>query len=150
MEVRNLGPADWQIQKKLIFESFKDSPGAFPDSGDTWNEDLSTRFYKREGFACILIDDKKEARGLLMGTKGELSRLWVAPNYREKGNGVKLLNTYLAWAKKSNSSSFILKVYRHNQRAINFYESTGFHKTEETDGELIYMKYDCNESNSYD
>jgi len=139
MEIRKLGPADWQIQERLILESLEDSPKSFTRARDPWYEETSRHFFRGGGFACILIDDQREC-GLLMGRANNLGHLWVAPMYRNKGNGSKLLNTFVAWAKEQNSSLINLLVNGQDEKAIDFYESNGFRRTGNKEGKMIEME----------
>ena len=137
MEIHKLRSEDWQILKRLMLDSLADSPdafsatlnGALSDPDATWRGH-STKYSGTQGYVAYVLIDKQGPCGILIGGFANIGHMWVSPRVRRNGkrNGKKLLDTFLVWARKHQSSVVHVNVTEQIP-AVNFYESMGFKST---------------------
>jgi GNAT superfamily N-acetyltransferase len=135
MEIHKLRYEDWPILKRLILDSLADSPDAFSDTlngalsyPDAEWRGLPRKYSCTQGEVAYGLIDNQEPCGILIGGVANLGHMWVSPRVRRNGNGKKLLDTFLTWARKRHSSVVHLYVTEQTS-AVNFYESMGFKST---------------------
>jgi ribosomal protein S18 acetylase RimI-like enzyme len=63
---------------------------------------------------------------LLVGSELKLQELYIAKNFRKRGNGTLLLHHAESLAKQQSCGSIFLYVNRCNARAIRLYQSMGY------------------------
>lgn len=75
-------------------------------------------------------EDVQEAVGFcafrLLFEEGELFRIGVAPAFRKRGYGKKLMDGMVEYAKNNGAKSMLLEVRESNEAAISLYKSCGF------------------------
>lgn len=116
--------------------SLRDSPKAFSatlkgaEARDekAWREDLATRTQ----FVAMVADDAVgTAGGIAEPTArfGELISMWVAPQWRGKGVGARLIEEVAGWAAAVGFGELRLWVVEGNQFAERAYAKAGFAPT---------------------
>lgn len=141
--IREIGPDDWATFRDVRLAALADSPAAFAvthadaaarsDTGweamvrercasgtsATWLAESSTG--RPVGLVAAFMDQPGHERGDV-----ELVSMWVAPPARGAGLALRLIDTVVAWASRTEASSVSLWVTRGNAPAERLYESAGF------------------------
>ena len=68
--------------------------------------------------------------------RGELTRIYVLPEYQKQGIGKRLLEDGLSSLKNHGVEEIFVQVEKENAKGINFYERNGFHPVRELSIEL--------------
>ncbi|MBO5121450.1 MAG: GNAT family N-acetyltransferase, partial [Bacilli bacterium] len=92
---------------------------------------------------CYLAIENDKAVGLIMGIipgyeefdyldykcpkRGEITELVVSKNVRSKGIGRELMEVMEDYFKENNCEYVLVDVFAYNEKAINFYEKSGYH-----------------------
>lgn len=92
---------------------------------------------------CFLAIENDKAVGLIMGIipgyeefdyldykcpkRGEITELVVSKNIRSKGIGRELMKVMEDYFKENNCEYVLVDVFAYNEKAINFYEKSGYH-----------------------
>ena len=92
---------------------------------------------------CFLAIENDKAIGLIMGIipgydefdyldykcpkRGEITELVVSKNIRSKGIGRELMKVMEDYFKENNCEYVLVDVFGYNDKAINFYEKSGYH-----------------------
>ena len=92
---------------------------------------------------CYLAIENDKAVGLIMGIipgyeefdyldykcpkRGEITELVVSKNIRSKGIGRELMKVMEDYFKENNCEYVLVDVFAYNEKAINFYEKSGYH-----------------------
>lgn len=92
---------------------------------------------------CYLAIEDDKAVGLIMGIiprydeydyldykcpkRGEITELVVSKNIRSKGIGRELMKVMEDYFKENNCEYVLVDVFAYNDKAINFYEKSGYH-----------------------
>ena len=116
--------------------SLRDSPQAFSATLDgalgrdeaSWREDLGARTQ----FVAMFGDDVTGTAGGITdptGAFGELISMWVAPQWRGKGVGARLIEEVAGWAALVGFHELRLWVVEGNQFAERSYVKAGFAPT---------------------
>ena len=116
--------------------SLRDSPLAFSatlesalDRDETsWREGLSGRTQ----FVAMFADDVVATAGGIAGPTGdfgELVSMWVAPTWRGRGVGARLIEEVAGWAASVGFRELRLWVVEGNQFAEQSYARSGFART---------------------
>ena len=119
-------------------EILKIEKASFP-KGIAYSQNRFERFYRKHSSEFIVAENRKRKSqnqterkiiGYIIGKKnkksGNLISLAVAPQWRNKGVGNKLVKFLLNYFKKSGANSVFLNVRKSNKKAISFYEELGF------------------------
>jgi GNAT superfamily N-acetyltransferase len=131
-----LTPDDWQVFRDVRLASLRDSPLAFSATLDgalgrdeaSWREDLATRTQ----FVAMVADDVIGTAGGVAdpgGAFGELVSMWIAPAWRGKGVGARLIEEVAGWAASVGFHQLRLWVVEGNQAAERSYARAGFAPT---------------------
>lgn len=140
IEIRVLGPLDWQRYKDIRLASLKDSPNSFgstytreavyPDS--EWESRLDPAARARNAIPLIAETDGG-ALGLAWGVIHEpdlhivhIYQMWVSPAQRGKGVARALLEEIRAWALSKGCERLALSVTTSNDAAVSLYLKSGF------------------------
>lgn len=114
---------------------------------DPWSEKALTDFFSAphaQGFICRI---QGEFAGYLTGSllcgEGEILRIGVAPRFRRKGLGAKLIHRFRLLAEKEEAEMLFLEVRKSNTGAVALYEACGFVKTGERKGYYQNPKEDA-------
>jgi ribosomal protein S18 acetylase RimI-like enzyme len=94
------------------------------------------------GFASICASRDEDTNPNFCG---EISAIYLHPDFWRKGLGTKLCESALAELKNHGSSEVILWVLNENVQARKFYESLGFHDTGDIKKELYEKDVSLNE-----
>jgi len=141
--VRQAGPGDLALLKRLRLASLADAPDAFLTTlaGEeamtdaAWQERLDSNVAgeRTKGFFA-LVDG--EAQGLVVGVRRpdradsvNLNALWVAPAARGRGTGRALVDAVAAWARECGCRRVTLAVIETNADATALYRACGFEET---------------------
>lgn len=139
--VRTLGGDDWQTYRDVRLTALRESPEAFAATASGENEvdenewrarmDRSRRLLAEAedgapaGVVSLRTDTSDEEEQF-----GELFGLWVKPELRGSGVGVRLLEAVLQQARKEGLSSVVYWVGTDNARGVGFASGHGFLPTE--------------------
>jgi len=129
-------PEDWQVWRDVRLASLRDSPQAFSGTLEGavgrdetgWREGLAGRTQ----FVAMFADDVVGTAGGMAdpgGAFGELVSMWVAPPWRGKGVGARLIEEVAGWAASVGFHELRLWVVEGNQVAERSYTKAGFART---------------------
>ena len=120
MEIRRARPADAEAIARLESEIFS----------DPWGEVDVTSYICRESAMCFAAVDESGLVGYIIGTKippeGEIYRIAVRPDKRQRGIGYRLLSYALKTELGEGVETVFLEVRSKNLPAIALYKSYGF------------------------
>ena len=134
--VRRLAGRDWAAFRAIRLAALRDAPEAFGSTAEDaervdepeWRRRLRER-------AVFLAEVSTELVGLAAGIKGdmpgdaELISMWVAPTWRGRGVGDRLVEAVLTWARQEHFTAISLWVASGNARAERLYARHGFAPT---------------------
>jgi GNAT superfamily N-acetyltransferase len=136
VELRRLGPDDWQLWRDVRLEALAQAPAAFGSALADWqgDGDTETRWRSRledVPFNVVALLDGRPAgqvSGLDRdeGQTVELISMWVAPFARGTGLGAELVESVVAWAYDLGATTVLLAVKPTNAPALALYERMGF------------------------
>lgn len=139
VEVRQIGPEQWQLMREVRLRAIHADPEAF---GSTYQRELNLSEdnwrARLGGGASFLAFDGDQPVGLVSGvwldpTAPVLVGMWVAPEARGRGVGALLVEGVAAWARAQGAEHLALTVVEQNQAARRLYERAGFEVTGETE-----------------
>ena len=120
MEIRRARPVDAGEIAALEREIFS----------DPWSEGDISSYICREGAMCFTATDESGVVGYIIGTKippeGEIYRIAVRPDKRQRGIGYRLLSYGLKTEIGEGVETVFLEVRSRNVPAIALYKSYGF------------------------
>ncbi|WP_117212115.1 GNAT family N-acetyltransferase [Allorhizocola rhizosphaerae] len=132
VEVRPLGPDDWQTVRELRLAALLDAPEAF---GGTYEQSLERteeewRAWPANGqpFAAYL-GDKPVGMAAAIAKSPQttiLISMWVSPEARGTGTSRALIDAVTQWARDRGSETVELDVYESNEPAYRSYLKVGF------------------------
>jgi GNAT superfamily N-acetyltransferase len=137
--IERLAPAQWQVLREMRLASLADSPTAFWATLDDeagfdearWDSFVraaawfvATREGQRVGIAGALTVPEAPEEPELIG-------MWVAPEARQDGIGVQLIEAVCEWATSQGVASVGLWVVDGKDEARRLYLRTGFEETGE-------------------
>ena len=97
---------------------------------DPWSEGDISSYICREGAMCFTATDESGVVGYIIGTKippeGEIYRIAVRPDKRQRGIGYRLLSYGLKTEIGEGVETVFLEVRSRNVPAIALYKSYGF------------------------
>jgi GNAT superfamily N-acetyltransferase len=136
LQVRRIGPDEWQVFRKIRLAALQEAPYAF---GSTYEVEVGA---SEESWRRRLSDRVRyvaEVDGKVVGTVGAgpgefddaaaLTALWVDPGFRTQGVGTALVEAVVDWAKSQGYSRVLLWVTEVNDKARRLYEGHGFART---------------------
>jgi len=157
--IRPIAPNEAPAAKQLIYRvahiifnskgpleesiAYHESRGELKDM-----DDIKQIYFKNNGIFLVMTDDDQ-----LIGTGAvrrlesnicELKRLWLLPEYHDKGLGYRMMQELLSFAREKGYERMRLKtdpVYQ--KRAVEFYKRLGFYEipiSNATDDEDILME----------
>jgi ribosomal protein S18 acetylase RimI-like enzyme len=142
MEITRLGAGDVDRFREVRLRALADAPKAFASTyereaaypRETWAERLTA-----QGWVHLLaVDGGGPALGMASGRvdpdppgTGHLLGMWVAPEARGRGVGVRLIEEVAGWAVGVGLTHLILWVTDPNLAARALYERSGFRATGE-------------------
>ncbi len=143
MEIRALKSEEWPLLKYLIIDSLNDSPDAFSETlvnalsypDHTWRE-LAKKYSRAQEEVAFCLMDNQQPCGILIGSVTDIGHFWVTPTAR--GNGKRLLNEFLKWARERGSTAVRLYVSE-SSAAVDIYRSKGFKRTGDAEGSMMEM-----------
>lgn len=120
MEIRRARPIDAGEIAAMEREIFS----------DPWSEGDISSYICREGAMCFTATDESGVVGYIIGTKippeGEIYRIAVRPDKRQRGIGYRLLSYGLKTEIGEGVETVFLEVRSRNVPAIALYKSYGF------------------------
>lgn len=136
VELREVGPDDWELFRLVRLRALEDAPDAFSTLLSEWqgDGDREERWRARlDGvpFNLIAVVDGRpvgQVSGPHVDDSGsvELISMWVAPEARRTGIGRVLVEAVVMWAESSGARVVTLAVKHGNSPAIALYERAGF------------------------
>lgn len=136
IEIRRLDATSWAVYREVRLAALGESPGAF----GTTLERASTR--SEAEWRATLLDRVTFVAfagtrpvGLVSGIAGplpevaELISMWVAPQYRRRSVGKRLVREVVDWARAEGYQEVRLSVVDDNPGALALYERAGFTPT---------------------
>jgi ribosomal protein S18 acetylase RimI-like enzyme len=145
MKVRRIRAGDWEVFRDIRLEALRSDPAAFGSTAER-EEGYPEQHWKEravDGASGIenvtLLGEAPDGR--LLGMAGVFTEndqyhvwgMWVAPDFRGRGLGRKLLDEILSWARSADHSRPIyLAVNPDQSAAVRLYKSRGFQHTGET------------------
>ena len=131
--VRTVGPADWELFRRVRLAALADAPEAFGSRYEDWVDAEPERWQARltdVPLNLVLIMDV-EPVGLVSATAPaddavDLISLWVAPAARGRGLSDELVRRVLAWAGEVGVGWVLLSVKIANAPARALYRRSGF------------------------
>lgn len=120
MTVREIQREDLQALAEMEKESFP----------DFWTIGQLSGTLSRMDFCGVIVEDKGEAVGYLLGTSlfetAEIDRIAVRKRERKKGVGKMLIDSFAEAVKKRNAEKIFLEVRVSNTPACALYRKCGF------------------------
>ncbi|MEU8227783.1 GNAT family N-acetyltransferase [Kribbella sp. NPDC048915] len=143
IDVRDIGPDDWQVWRDLRLAALKEAPYAFGSQYADWVDAPEERWRERLSVpgTCQVI---ASIDGTPMGMAGgfptehgpELVSMWVAPEGRGRGVGDALMTAVEEWARGTGATTLRLSVAPGNDPAHDLYLRHGYVDTDEL-GDLM-------------
>ena len=134
--LRLLAPTDWAAFREIRLAALRDAPEAF---GSTAAEAqmLEEHEWRRrlEQRTVFMAEAANQRVGLVAGIGGdqpgeaELVSMWVAPAWRGRGVGDRLVEAVLGWAAREGFTRVRLWVAKGNTPAERLYARHGFDAT---------------------
>ena len=134
--LRRLAPADWAAFREIRLAALRDAPEAFGSTAAEaqmlGEQEWRRRLVQRTVF---MAEAANQRVGLVAGIgrarpgEAELVSMWVAPAWRGRGVGDRLVEAVLAWAAGEGFTSVRLWVANGNTRAERLYARHGFDAT---------------------
>jgi GNAT superfamily N-acetyltransferase len=140
IEIRQINPGEWQLQRQVRLAAVTDSPHAFADSpaatrqmpDSLWQQRTLSGAQGRESYCAIALDET-DPIGMAVGLidAGDASRtylvsMWVAQRHRGTSVAPALLHKIVAWAISLDATILFAGVKPGNDRAATFYRKHGF------------------------
>jgi len=136
IEVRRLGPEDWQLYRRVRLAALKEAPYAFGSShqrevhlpASRWRQTLVDR-------ARFVAEVDGVIAGTVSGGDGDgtaaaaMTAMWVDPRFRRQGVGDVLVKHLIEWARSARYDEMFLWVTDVNANAERLYERNGFVRT---------------------
>ena len=141
IEIRCLKPDDWVLYREMRLAALRDSPFAFGSTYEgeaahaepVWRERL-------QGRSLFMALESGRAAGLAAGVRNRerpdealLVSMWIAPAFRGRGIGEKLVQSVLTWTASKGFSRITLEVTEGNDAAERLYRRCGFERTGHVD-----------------
>lgn len=132
MEIRRVGPSDWESFRAVRLASLSESPAAFGSTYEDWVDAPAERWQSRltQVPLTLLACEATEVVGVVSGQPVgedwvELISMWVAPLTRGDGVARQLIDAVTLWAAEQDRRTYLM-VRRDNLRARRAYERAGF------------------------
>lgn len=146
MEFRPARAEEWQQARDLRLEMLADTPIAYLQTWDdaaatpdeVWRRQHQERLaMPRTAAVFVAVDGQGRWRGQAATMVNVFSRpvrvwlgaVYLAPEVRGSGAAEHLVGLAEDWTRESGHDEIFLEVNEHNQRAIRFYERTGWRLT---------------------
>jgi GNAT superfamily N-acetyltransferase len=132
MQIRRIGPADWQLFRAVRLASLSEAPGAFGSRYADWVDAPAERWQARltQVPLTLVAREGTSSLGVVSGQPVddawvELIAMWVAPAARGQGVSRHLVDAVVAWSAGQGRSTYLM-VRSDNPRARTSYERAGF------------------------
>lgn len=154
LELRELGPSEWDTLRSVRLRALLDSPSAFASTYRrelAWHEHHWRRWF--EGARWLVVEDRGTPIGIAGVVEGRtpdddrhhVESIWVAPTHRRHGVFRTLLDQAVEIARAANQDRLYLWVIGENRVARIAYTSAGFTRTGErqllADGERYEYRW---------
>lgn len=100
---------------------------------DAWTLEMLKGETAREGFCCLLAEEKGEAIGFVYGNvlfeDAELYKVAILPDFRGKGLGKALVEGFSEFVKEKGARQIFLEVRVGNAAALALYARQSFERT---------------------
>lgn len=158
-QIRRIEPDEVPAAKRLIYRvahvvfndarPLEESIAYFESRGQLEDmDDIQEAYFDNDGLFLVMTDNHQ-----LIGTGAirkhedkicELKRLWLLPEYHNKGLGYRMMQELLSFAKEKGYERIRLETDPiHQKRAVEFYKRLGFYEIpilNATDNEDILME----------
>ena len=145
IELRNIGPDEWEIWKDQRLAALRKAPYAFSSNLTEWENAPEQRWRDRLSI-CGSYQVVASLQGTIVGMAGgllltepgvaELVSMWVAPAARGRGVGDALVAAVEDWAYSVGATILKLSVAENNYPARKLYSRNGFVDVELESGDM--------------
>lgn len=132
MEIRRVGPEDWERFRAVRLASLSESPSAFGSRYEDWVDAPAERWQARltQVPLTLLACEGATVVGVASGQPDgddlvELISMWVDPAVRGAGVAGRLIRAVADWAEAQGRGTYLM-VRSDNVRARTAYERAGF------------------------
>jgi GNAT superfamily N-acetyltransferase len=145
IEVRELGPDDWQVWRVLRLAALEEAPAAFGSQLSDWVDAKEERWRARLGIpgsrnVVAVLDGRPVGMASGLPTEEDgvvaLVSMWIEPAGRGQGIGDQLMAAVEQWAREAEAHTLKLSVVAGNDKAHDLYLRSGFTDTDEA-GDLM-------------
>lgn len=135
LDIRLLGPADWQVLRDIRLRALFDAPHAFTSSyrrEERWSEyQWRQRFRAATWLVAVERGDVVGIAGLVddhdhPGEPEHVQSIWVEPTCRNRGVSRTLLDRVVEIARRAGRTHLWLWVLEDNRHARDIYAHLGF------------------------
>lgn len=138
IEVRVLGPDDWELRRTLRLAALRDAPWAFGSTYESSADRTEEEWRAWASAGCVFAAFAGEQANGLVGVvpradeEGwtDLFAMWVAPEARGQGAADALVAAAVGWAGERRAG-VRLEVATGNERAERVYQRHGFVRVDE-------------------
>lgn len=141
--IRRIAADDGSAYRAVRLRAFADAPTAFGTTHAeasarplSWWVDRAQAAAEGIELTALFAQSGSEIVGLVGGSREpdsvELTSMWVAPEWRGRGIGRRLIDSVAAWASEQGVGELTLWVTEGNTYAITLYEAYGFALTGES------------------
>ena len=142
MEVRQFRSDEWRLYRELRLRALADAPRAFASTLAEEQTETDGFWIERTaaspGGTTLLATSEGRPLGMvtvrLQGEtleEGRLLAMWVAPEWRRRGAGRKLIDGAAEWAERRGATWLTLWVTDYNSAGVGLYQDCGFEPTSE-------------------
>lgn len=142
MKVRQLREDEWRLYRKLRLRALADAPRAFASTLAEEQAELDSFWIERAATsavgATLLVTSEGRSLGMVTVSlkdktpeEARLLAMWVAPEWRRRGAGRKLIDGAAEWARRKGAARLTLWVTDHNTAGLELYRTCGFEPTSE-------------------
>jgi ribosomal protein S18 acetylase RimI-like enzyme len=134
IEVRRLRPDDLALLRDVRLRALRDAPEAFATrlaEAAAWPAERWEEIARQ--FNAVALEGERGV-GMVSAWPLEngnvwLARMWVAPEARGAGVGLRLIDAVMEWARERGAAAVELSVIADNRAAAALYERAGFTET---------------------
>jgi GNAT superfamily N-acetyltransferase len=125
MEIRRVGPGDWESFRAVRLASLSESPAAFGSRYADWVEAPAERWLSRltQVPLTLLACEATEVVGVVSGQRVgedwvELISMWVAPAARGDGVARELIDAVTRWAAEQGRRTYLMDTASHGHLSV--------------------------------
>lgn len=138
--IRTAKPDEWEALKQVRLQALQDAPASFGEryedavqkDDEEWKQYFTKVIYSEHQDILFAVDGSRVIGMMLLFTRdldqkiGGIGGLWVAPEYRQKGLGRRLVETGLEWMRTKKLLAVTFWNNKSGEASSKFYERLGF------------------------